>query len=106
MSGRVDNIDARALVADRRVLGEDGDAAFALKLVAVHDTLTDGLVSAEGAGLAEESIDERGLAVVDVGDDGNVADVLGHDWRALAVKGGEGLSRKRLRGQLRPGTPT
>ena len=47
------------------------------------------LVGAEGARLPEHRVDQRGLAVVDVGDDGDVAQVLagddGHDssgwWR-------------------------
>ncbi len=39
------------------------------------------LVGAEGAGLAQELIDERGLAVVDVGDDCDVADFI-HDVKA------------------------
>jgi len=30
----------------------------------------------DGAGLPQEGIDQGGLAVVDVGDDGNVANVL------------------------------
>ena len=63
---------------DRRVLGQDGDAALALELVRVHDALGDGLVGAEGAGLAQHGVDQRGLAVVDVGDDGDVADGAGH----------------------------
>ena len=38
------------------------------------------LVRGEHAGLAQHRVDERGLAVVDVGDDRHVADVgaLGH----------------------------
>ena len=36
----------------------------------------DGLVRAERAGLAEHRVDERGLAVVDVGDDRDVAHVV------------------------------
>ncbi len=63
-------------VADRRVLGEDGDAALLLEIVRVHDPFVDLLVRADGSGLLEERVDERGLAVVDVGDDGYVADVV------------------------------
>src|SRR5439155_12527451 len=53
VTGRVDDIDLRALVEDRGVLGEDGDAALALELVGVHDAADDLLVLAEGAGLVE-----------------------------------------------------
>ena len=45
----------------------------------VHHALGDLLVLAEGAGLAQQLVDQRGLAVVDVGDDGDVADLcVGH----------------------------
>ena len=63
----------RAAVVDRAVLGEDGDAALALDVVGVHHPLGDVLVRGEGAGLPQQLVDQRGLAVVDVGDDGDVA---------------------------------
>ena len=58
---------------DGGVLGENGDAALALELVAVHRPLGDPLVRAERAALVQQRIDQRGLAVVDVGDDRDVA---------------------------------
>ena len=61
------------------VLGQDGDAALALDVVAVHHALGDFFVLAEGAALAQQLVHQRGLAMVDVGDDGDVADLLGHD---------------------------
>ena len=64
-----------AAVADGGVLGEDRDALLALEVHRVEDALGDVLVLAEGAGLPEHGVDERRLAVVDVGDDGDVADV-------------------------------
>src|SRR6185437_1909467 len=78
VAGGVDDVDLGVLVMDRRVLGQDGDAALFLELVRVHDALDDGLIAAEGAGLAEHGVDEGGLAVVDVSDDGDVADGAGH----------------------------
>jgi hypothetical protein len=63
-------------VADGGVLREDGDPALLLQIVRVHDPFVEVLVGADGAGLLEESVDERGLPMVDVGDDGNVADVV------------------------------
>ena len=47
-----------------------------LEIHRVHDPLLDLLVGAEGAGLAQELIHERGLPVVDVGDNGDVADLI------------------------------
>ena len=58
------------------VLGEDRDAALALEIVGVHHPVDHLLVGAEDAALAQHGIDERGLAVIDVRDDGDVADVV------------------------------
>ena len=76
---RVDDVDVGAVVVDGAVLGEDGDAALALQVVRVHHALGHLLVRGEGAGLAQQLVDERGLAVVDVGDDGDVAEGAGSD---------------------------
>ena len=66
----------RAGVADRGVLGEDRDALLALEVAGVHRPLVDVLGwCAERAGLPQHRVDERGLAVVDVGDDRDVAQV-------------------------------
>jgi hypothetical protein len=69
----VDDVDAVVAVVDRRVLGEDGDAALALLVVGVHDALGVGAAAVEGAGLLQQAVDQGGLAMVDVGDDGDVA---------------------------------
>ena len=63
-------------VADGGVFGEDGDAALFLQVVGVHDALVHLLIGAHGARLAEQRVDERGFAMVDVGDDGHIADVV------------------------------
>ena len=74
--GGVDDVDLDAAPAHGRVLGQDGDALLALEVARVHDTVGELLVGAEGAGLAQHGVDQRRLAVVDVGHDGDVADVL------------------------------
>ena len=63
---------------DGAVLRENGDAAFPLEIVRVHDAVDDVLVRGERARLAQQLVDERGLAVVDVGDDRDVAKGTGH----------------------------
>ena len=73
---RVDDVQADVAVLDAGLLGQDRDALLALEVARVHDAVGDDLVGAEGAGLAEHGVDERGLAVVDVRDDGNVANVV------------------------------
>ena len=71
---RVEDVDLDALPDDRAVLGGYGDAALALEVHAVHEAFLGLLALAEHAGLAEHGVDEGGLAVVDVGDDGDVPD--------------------------------
>ena len=73
---RVDDIDLDLAAADGRVLGEDRDPLLALEVHRVEDALCDVLVLAEGAGLPEHCVDQRRLAVVHVGDDRDVSDVL------------------------------
>ena len=73
VAGGVDDVDLLAFVEDGGVFGEDGDAALALELVGIHDPLGDGFIGAESPGLAEKAVNQGGLAVVDVGDDGDIA---------------------------------
>src|SRR5579862_6046402 len=79
VTGRVDDIDFRVVIGERSVLGENRDAAFALEIVRIHHSLDEFLVGAEDAALAEHGVDKGGLAMVDVGDDGDIADRGGHD---------------------------
>src|SRR5664279_422599 len=64
------------MVEDGRVLGQDGDAALALQLVGVHHALDVGLVGAEGAALVQHGVNQGGLSVVHVRDNGDVANTL------------------------------
>ncbi len=73
VAGRVHDVDLDVVVKNGRVLGQDGDAALALQFVGIHDAVHQLLVGAKYAALAEHGVHQRGLAVVDVGDDGDVA---------------------------------
>ncbi len=75
MAGRIDDIDAALLPGDRGRLGHDGDAALLFEIVRIHDALGDALIFTKGAGLLQQTIDERRLAVVDMGDDGDIAQI-------------------------------
>ncbi len=86
VAGRVDDVDPRALPLDRGAFGKDRDAALALQIVAVHRALGDGLVVPEGAGLLQQFVDQRGFAMVDMGDDGDIAKI--HACAFLAVAPG------------------
>ena len=72
----VDNVDLGVAVADGGVFGEDRDAALTLEVIGVHDAVDNLLVFAVHAALLEHFVDEGGLAVVDVGDDGDVSQFL------------------------------
>ena len=78
VTGRVHNIDSDALISDGGVFGQNGDAALALELVRVHNALDHFFVFPKDAALLEHRVDERGLAVVHVRNDGDVADVRIH----------------------------
>ena len=73
VTGRVHDVDLRIVVRDGRVLREDGDAALALEVVRVHDPRDYFLIVAEDAALLQHGVDQSGLAVVHVRDDGDVA---------------------------------
>ena len=90
VAGRVHDVDADPFPGDGGELGQDGDAALALEVVRVHGAVGDDLAGPEGAGLAQEPVDQRGLAVVDVRDDGDVADLAtaGSGIRIQVGKGG------------------
>ena len=70
---RVHDVDLHVLVVDGGVLGQNGDAALPLQIVGVHDALHRGLVLAVDAALLEHFVHQGGLAVVDVGDNGDVS---------------------------------
>ncbi len=79
----IDDIDAEVLAfragpANGGVLRQNGNAALLLDLVGVHHALADLLALTEGAGLFQELVDQRGLAMIDVGDNGDIAKVLNH----------------------------
>ena len=77
---RVDQVElvglaVARLVAQRRGLRLDGDAALALEVHRVEH-LRFHLAVGQAAADLDEAVGERRLAVVDVGDDGEIADVL------------------------------
>ena len=76
VAGGVHDVDVVAVVLESGVLGADGDALFALQVHGIHHALVRLLVGAEGAGLAQQAIDEGGLAMVNVGNDGNISDLI------------------------------
>src|SRR6266436_6430473 len=81
VTGRVDQVERVLVAVARRVeeahgVGLDGDATLLLEVHRVED-LAHGLLGVHRAGQREQAVRQGGLAVVDVGDDGKVADAGG-----------------------------
>ena len=78
VAGRVDDIDprlaSRAAPVHARDLGENGDPALALLVVGIHRPLEMAFVGPEDPGLRQHLVHQRRLAVVHMGDDGDVAE--------------------------------
>ena len=72
----VHHVDLHVLVADGGVLGQDGDAPLPLQVAGVHDPVHHFLVLPVDAALLEHLVHQRGLAVVNVGDDGDVSQMF------------------------------
>ena len=76
VAGGVHDGDLGPSVLDGRVLGQDGDALFAFEVTGVEDAVGELLVRSKGSRLTEHAVDQRGLAVVNVGHDRHVAQVI------------------------------
>ena len=72
VSGGVYNVDFDAVIHHGGGLGQNRDAALTLEVVGVHDSLLDVLVRSENAALTQQLVDQRRLAVVDVGNNRDV----------------------------------
>jgi hypothetical protein len=97
--GGVDHVDLHALVAHAHVLAQDGDAALTLQVVVVQQQVGLVLVVAEELALVQDLVHQRGLAVVHVGDDGDVAEWLHGRAEGGGKKAGKGKA-------FRPGWTT
>ncbi len=91
MAGRIHDVDAILTPTDGGVLRQDGDTALALQIIGVHDTLDQRGALVKSAGLLEQSVHECCLAMVDVGDDGDVSEVLNHEGGELYCNGHDGF---------------
>ena len=78
VAGGVHDVDFGVVEKESGVLGENGDAALAFEVIGIHDALDEFLIGAKDAALAKHGVDESGFAVVDVGDDSDIAYVVAH----------------------------
>ena len=75
----IDDIDAIAIPADCGVFREDRDTTFLFLVVRVHDSLDVTAARFECARLLQHLVDEGSLTMVDVGDNGDIANLFNHD---------------------------
>ena len=75
MPRRIDDIDLDALISDARVLGPDRDAALTLLIHRVHNAFAHVVDLPMDVRLPEHRVDQGGFAMVDVGNNGDVANV-------------------------------
>ena len=73
---RVDNVDLVAFIPHRHILRKNRNAAFAFQIVVVENKIARLLVVAEELRLMEHTVHEGGLAVVHMGYNCNVANLL------------------------------
>ena len=76
MSWRVDDVDFHAPIDDGDVLRQDGYSPLAFQVVAVQYTFGIRLVVLEKVSSQHHLVHQRCLAVVNVGNNGNVSDIL------------------------------
>jgi hypothetical protein len=80
---RIDQIDFDAVIRDARILGANGDPTFPFLIHRIQDPLPHLIDLTMDAGLAQHGINQSRLAVVNVGDDGDVTDVRATGERAM-----------------------
>ena len=78
MARGVDDIDLNAVILNGGILCENCDSSFTLDVVGIHYSVFNFLIFSECAALLEHFINEGGLAVVNVGDDGDVAQIVSY----------------------------
>ncbi len=75
VAGGINDVDPGAFPFQRSGFGENGDTTFTFKVIGIHRPFGHGLIGAEGARLLEQFVNQCGLAVVNVGDNGDISQV-------------------------------
>ncbi len=73
---RINYVNLRVFVCNRNVFRQNGDAAFALQVIIVHNKITIVLILAQNAGCVNNFINQGRFAVVNVRNDCDISDVL------------------------------
>ena len=87
----VDDVELHTAVAHGGVLGQDRDALLTLEIARVEDSFVHVLVRSECARLPEHGVDQCGLAVVDVGHNCHISDVVSSRHGLFNLSAGPGV---------------
>ena len=74
MARGIHDVDFISFIVNGGILGENGDATLPLQIAGVHDPVHRGLILPVDAALLEHFIHQCGLAMVNMGNDGNITD--------------------------------
>ena len=73
---RINDVDLGSLIFNGNVFCQNGNSALTLLIVGVQNTFLNLLIFTEGVRCLQHLINQRCLTMVNVGNDGNVSDVL------------------------------
>ncbi|CUS32497.1 hypothetical protein COMA1_10655 [Candidatus Nitrospira nitrosa] len=75
MARRIDNVDFHSIVDDAGVFGPDRNPTLPFLIHRIHNAFAHVIDLAMDVSLAEYGIDQGRFAVIDVGDDRDIADI-------------------------------
>src|SRR5207249_8368960 len=76
MTWRTDDLDPITVPLEGRVLGANRNSFLTLEIHRIHHALFNLLIGTKRARLAQQLIDKRRLAVIDVRNDGDITDLI------------------------------
>ena len=91
VAGRVNDIDTSTFPLNGGCLGEDRDTTLFFQIVGIHHAFFGALIVTEGGRLFQQFVNEGGLAMVNMGNDRNIAQ--GHCFGLVREEGAFGLFR-------------
>jgi hypothetical protein len=73
VAGRVDDVNRHTLIDNAGVLSQNSNTPFPFQVVGIHHPFNNRLIVAENIRLSQHPINQGGLAVVNVGNNGNIS---------------------------------
>ena len=76
VTGSIYDVDEVVLPPHRSIFRLDCDASLTLLIHGIHRSIFQYLIFPEGSGMLQHLVDESGLPMIDVCDDGNISDTI------------------------------